>query len=74
VPPPGIVTLSVCESSGLLPTKYCPLTVQEVFIAGNEPTRRCDQHQPGAGALMGTGADFRKMDRESEDEDELPSP
>ncbi len=37
-PPPGITTLSVCDPSGLLPTKECPVVVSEVFQAGNEPT------------------------------------
>ncbi|MEW6716019.1 MAG: penicillin-binding protein [Chloroflexota bacterium] len=35
--PPGISTLEVCETSGLLPTSECPTTTIEVFLAGNEP-------------------------------------
>jgi hypothetical protein len=36
--PPGIVTVKVCEPSGLLPTEDCPRTREEVFIQGHEPT------------------------------------
>jgi hypothetical protein len=35
--PPGIVQVDVCDPSGLLPTRYCPSIVSEVFIAGTEP-------------------------------------
>ncbi len=35
--PPGISQMAVCETSGLLPTAYCP-TVNEYFIEGTEPT------------------------------------
>lgn len=35
--PSGIIELSVCEISGLLPTPICP-TVSELFIQGTEPT------------------------------------
>jgi membrane peptidoglycan carboxypeptidase len=37
--PQGIVSLDVCDPSGLLPTSACPNVVSEVFIAGNEPTQ-----------------------------------
>ncbi len=37
--PPGINTLMVCATSGLLPTPECPSAVNEVFIAGSEPTQ-----------------------------------
>ncbi|MBP7692922.1 MAG: transglycosylase domain-containing protein [Anaerolineales bacterium] len=36
--PAGIVRVTVCEPSGLLPTPYCPSTREEVFLSGNEPT------------------------------------
>ena len=35
--PPGLVEQTVCATTGLLPTKYCP-TVTELFIPGTEPT------------------------------------
>lgn len=34
--PPGLIEIAVCETSGLLPTPYCP-TVSELFIRGTEP-------------------------------------
>ncbi|GAB4579075.1 MAG: PBP1A family penicillin-binding protein [Anaerolineales bacterium] len=37
--PPGLSTLTVCDPSGLLPTADCPLTVQEIFAPGSEPTQ-----------------------------------
>ncbi|MDZ4159207.1 MAG: Ig-like domain-containing protein, partial [Anaerolineaceae bacterium] len=36
-PPPGISAVKVCDPSGKLPTAACPLTVDEVFLRGNEP-------------------------------------
>jgi membrane carboxypeptidase/penicillin-binding protein len=35
--PPGIVTVRVCEPSGLLPTPECQRTRDEIFIQGYEP-------------------------------------
>ncbi|MCB9135704.1 MAG: penicillin-binding protein [Anaerolineales bacterium] len=37
--PPGISTLTVCDPSGQLPTPECPITVQEIFTPGSEPTQ-----------------------------------
>jgi membrane peptidoglycan carboxypeptidase len=37
VRPPGLVEETVCATTGLLPTKYCP-TVAELFVPGTEPT------------------------------------
>jgi len=37
--PPGIATTEVCDPSGLLPTRDCPLIVKEVFLSGHEPTQ-----------------------------------
>lgn len=36
--PAGISSITVCDPSGLLPTKLCPALVTEVFLQGNEPT------------------------------------
>jgi membrane carboxypeptidase/penicillin-binding protein PbpC len=36
--PPNIVTLAVCEPSGLRPTAYCRQTREEIFAQGTEPT------------------------------------
>jgi membrane peptidoglycan carboxypeptidase len=35
--PSGIVTLKVCDPSGLLPTDACPNVVSEVFLDGSQP-------------------------------------
>jgi len=37
-PPPGVVSLKICDPSGLLPTPTCQQTHEDVFIRGNEPT------------------------------------
>jgi membrane carboxypeptidase/penicillin-binding protein len=37
--PQGILSLDVCDPSGLLPTSACPNVVSEVFMTGNEPTQ-----------------------------------
>ncbi len=37
--PSGITSLAVCDPSGLLPTHACPVVVDEVFLAGNEPAQ-----------------------------------
>ena len=44
VRPPGLVEKTVCATSGLLPTKYCPTTA-ELFIPGTEPTSYDTLHQ-----------------------------
>lgn len=36
--PGGVVEMEVCDPSGLLPTEYCPVVVNEVFLQGTEPT------------------------------------
>jgi len=43
-PESGLVTMRVCEVSGLLPTKHCNDTLEELFIAGTEPKQFCDIH------------------------------
>ena len=37
--PAGINNISVCDPSGLLPSADCPNVVDEVFLAGYEPTQ-----------------------------------
>ncbi len=43
--PPDIVERKVCTVSGQLPGRYCPGTIDEVFIAGTEPTDTCTIHR-----------------------------
>ncbi len=37
--PPGIVTVSVCDPSGMLPSAACPNVVSEVFLDGRQPVQ-----------------------------------
>lgn len=37
-PPPGILTRTVCDPSGMLPSPACPALVDEVFLDGYAPT------------------------------------
>ncbi len=45
-PNSGLIEVTVCASSGLLPTRYCNEgTVQEIFLTGTEPRDFCDLHR-----------------------------
>jgi membrane carboxypeptidase/penicillin-binding protein PbpC len=44
--PTGISTVEVCDPSGQLPTRFCPATVKEVFLSGNEPTSYDNLYRP----------------------------
>ena len=37
--PPGVTTMTVCDPSGMLPTRECPNLATEVFLNGSEPTQ-----------------------------------
>jgi len=43
--PPGIVSISVCDPSGLLPTAACPNVVNEIFLEGSQPVQADDLYQ-----------------------------
>lgn len=43
--PDGIITMAVCDPSGLLPDDDCPTQVNEIFIDGNQPTTFDDLYQ-----------------------------
>lgn len=43
-PPPGIVTVAIDPESLELATPNCPVTRQEVFIDGTQPTQYCQLH------------------------------
>lgn len=49
--PEGISRVSVCPQSGMLPGKFCPGSVAELFINGTEPSGECRVHRGAAGAL-----------------------
>lgn len=38
--PPGLSHVTVCETSGMLPTPECPSVVDELFLNGTEPAHR----------------------------------
>jgi penicillin-binding protein 1B len=50
---PGVVTASVDPATGMLVTEECPTSVNEQFIAGTEPTERCNVHGAGSPAPAG---------------------
>ena len=45
---PGTVTASVDPTTGMLVTEECPTSVNELFVAGTEPTERCTVHGEGS--------------------------
>src|SRR4029077_571990 len=46
VRPDGLVDVDVCDTSGLLPTKYCPRVRSEIFLEGTQPTSPDDSYRP----------------------------
>jgi penicillin-binding protein 1A len=45
-PTSGLLEVTVCAKSGMLPTKYCNQgTVREIFLTGTEPRDFCDLHR-----------------------------
>jgi penicillin-binding protein 1B len=49
-PPDGIVTVAIDPETLELATPNCPVTRQEVFIAGTQPTQYCERHGGNAEA------------------------
>ena len=43
--PAGLVTVSVCDPSGLLPTAACPNVVSEIFLEGRQPVQADNLYQ-----------------------------
>jgi penicillin-binding protein 1A len=45
-PDSGLIELSVCKESGMLPTEYCDEgIVKELFITGTQPRKFCTMHK-----------------------------
>jgi membrane carboxypeptidase/penicillin-binding protein PbpC len=44
--PRGIVSVEVCDPSGLLPTEHCPNIVSELYLEGTEPAQVDNLYQP----------------------------
>jgi len=51
-PPDGIVTVLVDPTTGQLASAGCPVTQNEVFIAGAQPSQVCQMHGGGATTLV----------------------
>jgi penicillin-binding protein 1B len=47
VKPDGVVSARICVESGMLARAGCPKKLDELFIAGSEPTRECVLHRGG---------------------------
>lgn len=45
VVPQGVTPITVCDPSGMLPTKECPNLVTEYFLNGNEPVQADDLYR-----------------------------
>jgi len=43
--PQGVTPITVCDPSGMLPTRACPNLVSEVFLDGNEPVQSDDLYR-----------------------------
>jgi penicillin-binding protein 1A len=43
-PPGDVVSASVCATSGLLPTQYCPHVISEYFLRNTVPVKKCNIH------------------------------
>ena len=43
--PPGVTRARVCAFSGMRPGPGCAHVVEELFVAGTEPTRECTYHR-----------------------------
>jgi penicillin-binding protein 1A len=56
-PAEGVVDITVCAQSGLLPASFCTSKVTLTFLKGNTPGRRCTGH--GAPGLFAEGGSFR---------------
>lgn len=39
--PEGMKEVEVCEANGLLPCERCPKVVKQLFVPGQEPTKKC---------------------------------
>ncbi len=44
-PSTGIIDVTVCKTSGLLPTPHCSDVITLPFLVGTQPTRYCDLHE-----------------------------
>ena len=52
--PPGIITVRIDPETLELATPDCPVTRDEVFIEGTQPTQYCEKHTSGAAEKVGS--------------------
>jgi penicillin-binding protein 1C len=43
--PLTVKTARICPVSGLLPSAFCPATIDEIFTAANAPSAQCHEHR-----------------------------
>lgn len=55
--PDGVVTMTIDPDSGMPATPSCPVTREEVFIAGTEPVGRCPLHGGSGDSTLVSGWD-----------------
>lgn len=46
-PTDSIITVKICKSSGMLPSKYCREITEEIYKIGREPLDVCTKHSKG---------------------------
>jgi penicillin-binding protein 1A len=68
--PEGITTARICTKTGLLATKACPTTRDEVFVERTEPTGFCTTHRMGNERILEEFR-FERLDRKSLESGEL---
>jgi len=78
--PEGVVAVAVDAETGELATYACPDRIEEVFVAGSQPTRFCSIHGSGgrmlASSVAGWGrpAAAKESDEVSVEDDKRPAP
>ncbi|MDO8886122.1 PBP1A family penicillin-binding protein [Candidatus Oleimmundimicrobium sp.] len=45
IPKAGLVRVTICAETGLLPTEFCPKLTVGTFVRGTQPTKKCKLHQ-----------------------------
>ncbi len=72
--PEGITAARICANTGLLATKACPSTRDELFAEGTEPREFCT-HRMGVEKMLEDDLRFERLDRKSLESGEPgPSP
>ncbi len=61
IPPPKIVRVSVDTDSGMLATGECEKIMVEDFVAGTQPQKLCDRHQPTSDKFLMVDLDLARQ-------------